>query len=94
LIFSESKMSVNMEEVGKTIQRKTKETAIKLKSKIIMPDEEKIKLSEWEKFKKYYRIPWFIILDTTLLICVLIMVNLFQTKFSVFHLLSSKKHLL
>jgi hypothetical protein len=82
-----------MEEVGKTIQRKTKETAIKLKSKIIIPDEEKIKLSEWEKFKKYYRIPWFLILDTALLICVLIMVINLLTQHSVFHLQPPKKYI-
>ena len=62
-------------EIGRKVTKRSKDAAKHLKTKIIIPDEEKMQLSEFEKLKKYYRIPWFLLLDSILLICVLIMVR-------------------
>jgi hypothetical protein len=40
-----------------------------------VPDDEEVILSPLEKFRKYYKLPWTIIFDVILLICVITMVR-------------------
>ena len=51
-----------------------------------VPDEEVVTLTPWEKFRKYYQLPWLLFFDIITLACVITMVKkkkIFVLNFSI-----------
>jgi hypothetical protein len=63
------KITTSLRQTGRVIGSTIQKTQV--------PDEEVVNLTPWEKFRKYYQIPWLIFLDFISIVCVVTLVFFF-----------------
>jgi hypothetical protein len=63
------KITTSLRQTGRAIGSTIQKTQV--------PDEEVVNLTPWEKFRKYYQIPWLMFLDVISIVCVVTLVFLF-----------------